>query len=87
MTADISTLERILDPLSRSFNEDTARALVELKADDRLAEELDLLAAKQSADTITEEERRKYDTFVLAGSFISVLQAKARLYLRQHAGA
>ncbi len=86
MTADISTLERMLDPLSRSFNEATARALVALKADDQLAEELDGLAAKQSADTITEEERRRYDTYVHAGSFISVLQAKARLYLREHAG-
>ena len=86
MHLKFATLERMLDPLSRSFNEATARALVALKADDQLAEELDCLAAKQSADSITEKERRRYDTYVHAGSFISVLQAKARLYLREHAG-
>jgi hypothetical protein len=87
MITDIPTLERMLDPLSRSLNEAAARALVDLKADDQLVSELDRLAAKESADTITEEERRRYDTYVSAGSILSVLQAKARLFLRDQASA
>lgn len=87
MIADIPTLERMLDPLNRSLNEATAHALVDLKADEQLADELDRLAAKESADTISEEERRRYDIYVSAASILSVLQAKARLFLCDQATA
>ncbi|MCF7786249.1 MAG: hypothetical protein K9N47_09005 [Prosthecobacter sp.] len=87
MITDIPSLERMLDPLSRSLNAAAAHALVDLKADEQLADELDRLAAKESADNITEEERRRYETYVSAASILSVLQAKARLFLRDQASA
>jgi DNA-binding transcriptional MocR family regulator len=45
------------------------------------------LAEKANEGTLTPEERRVYETWVRAGAFISLLQAKARLYRRKLASA
>lgn len=82
MSATTMPLDRLLDPLSRAFDEPTAKALISLSADTELAAELDELARKNNAGLITEVERQRYEAFVSAGSILSVLQAKARLFLR-----
>ena len=85
MSADVAILEKMLAPLSEGMTEAYARRLTSIQGDEQLADELDRLSARESAGTITEEERRCYDTYVHAGSLISVLQAQARLFLKQAA--
>jgi hypothetical protein len=77
-------LDRVLDPISRSFNTDSARALVAARPDPDVQERVAELAAKCNEGLLTEAERDEYETYVRAGNIISLLQAKARLYLKGH---
>jgi hypothetical protein len=40
-------------------------------------------AEKANEGTLGPEERREYETWVRAGTFLSLLQAKARLYRKR----
>ena len=80
-------LEKLLEPISRSFNPDSARALAEMEADPAAQERVAVLAEKCSEGTLTPVEQREYETYVHAGNLIAILQAKARLYLKRHAAS
>ena len=82
-----SVLNRLLEPLSRCFTTESAKALVELEADPVAQARVEELAEKSNEGQLTTEERREYETYVHVGNLIGILQAKARLYLRQHAAS
>jgi len=79
-----SVLDRLLDPLSRCFTTESAKALAELQADPVAQSRIEELAEKCNEGQITTEERREYETYVHVGNLIGILQAKARRYLKQH---
>ena len=83
MNAKDHLLDRLLDPLSRCFDEASARALVGLRADEEVVSQIEMLAEKVREGTISEAERRHYESYAQVTSVISILQAKARLHLRQ----
>jgi hypothetical protein len=74
-------LERLLEPVSSSLNEDAARKLIGLKADRKTQALVNELARKCNEGELTREERDDYETYVMAGEFIAILQAKARVLL------
>jgi len=74
-------LERLLEPVSSSLNEQAARKLIGLKADRKAQARVAELARKCNEGQLTPEERQQYETYVLAAEFIAILQAKARLLL------
>ncbi len=74
-------LDRILKPVSASLNEEAARKLVGLRADRKACARVAKLARKCNEGHITEDERDEYEMYVLAGEFIAILQAEARLLL------
>jgi len=76
-------LDRILDPVSSSLNEDAARKLLNLKADRKAQARVSKLAEKCNEGELTADERREYEMYVLANHFVAVLQAKARILLDQ----
>lgn len=80
-----SVLERLLDPFSKCFNSESARALVELRADPLAQARIAELADKCNEGTLSEPERKEYETYVQVGNLIAILQAKARLYLKNAA--
>lgn len=80
-------LEKLLEPISRSFNPASARALAEMEADPVAQERVAKLAEKCNQGTLTPVEQQEYETYVHAGNLIAILQAKARLYLKRHAAA
>jgi hypothetical protein len=80
-TKEVSTLDRLLGPISRCLTPEVAQKLVQLRADPKLQERLDLLADKCTEGQLTPEEREEYETLVHAGHFIAILQAKARKFL------
>ena len=82
-----SVLDRLLDPLSRCFTTESAKALAELQADPVAQSRIEELAEKCNEGQITTEERREYETYVHVGNLIGILQAKARRYLKQHAAS
>jgi hypothetical protein len=78
-----ATLERIVEPVSRAFTPDFARALIGLRADARVQARMDHLAERCNEGRLTPEEQSEYDSAVAFGTFISILQAKARLFLKR----
>jgi hypothetical protein len=78
----VSVLDRLLDPLSRCLTPESARTLVELRADAVAQARIAELAARCNEGQLTPEERREYETYVHVGNVIAILQAKARLLLR-----
>jgi len=79
---DQNVLDRLLDPFSKCFNAESARALVDLRADAVAQARIAELADKCNQGTLSERERQAYETYVHIGSLIAILQAKARLYLK-----
>lgn len=59
--------------------------LAELQTDPVTAGRMEELADKANEGLLTESESREYESWVRAGSLISILQAKARHYLRNTA--
>jgi hypothetical protein len=80
-----SVLDRLIDPLSKCFTSEGARALVELRADPLAQARIAELADKCNEGTLSEKERREYETYVHFGNVIAILQAKARFYLKNAA--
>ena len=63
------------------LNEDAARKLIGLKADRKARARIAVLAEKCNEGELTPDERHEYETCVMAGEFIAILQAKARILL------
>jgi hypothetical protein len=82
-----SVLDRLLEPVSQCLSLAGAQALLEVRADAVAQARIEELAEKCNAGQLTPEERREYETYVHVGNLIAILQAKARLYLKQHAAA
>ncbi|MBI3911791.1 MAG: hypothetical protein HY320_12785 [Armatimonadetes bacterium] len=74
-------LDRILDPIGRCLTPEVARQLVELRADPVAQARIEELADKCAEGQLTLDERAEYETYVLAGDFVAILQAKARSLL------
>lgn len=77
-----SVLDRLLEPITRCLNAESAKALAELRADAVAQARIDELAEKCTEGQLTSEERREYETYVHVGNLIAILQAKARLHLK-----
>lgn len=77
----IATLEEILSPLDACLDVQVARALVGLRASEKAQVRIDELADKANEGQLSEKERAEYETYIAAGNFVGVLQAKARRWL------
>ncbi|SKB07133.1 hypothetical protein SAMN02745166_04626 [Prosthecobacter debontii] len=86
MTA-FTALDRLFDPDRQCFTEDGARILADLRSDEETQARMEELASKSNEGTLNAEEAREYESWVRAGTLISILQAKARLYLKKTAAA
>jgi len=86
-TGPTSVLDEILDPVTRAFSRDVAEALVNIKAGALAQERISELAEKCNEGSLTPAERAEYESYVNAVDLISVLQAKARAWLTQHAAS
>jgi hypothetical protein len=80
-SANGTLLDRILEPVSSSLNEEAARKLIGLKADRKTQARIAKLADKCNEGELTPQERREYEWYVMAGHFVAILQAKARILL------
>ena len=76
-------LDRLLDPVSRCLDSQSSRALADLQADPVAQSRVGELAEKCNEGSLTAEERQEYETYVHVGNVVAILQAKARLHLKQ----
>lgn len=78
-------LERLLDPLTRCLTKESARKLLELRAEPQLQSLVDKLAEKCNEGTLSSNEQADYANFVAFGTFVALLKSKARQLLAESA--
>ncbi|MDA1252821.1 MAG: hypothetical protein O2820_26820 [Planctomycetota bacterium] len=86
MTTQTTALHELLDPVGQCLTPEGARRLIDLRASVPVQKRMDQLAAKSNAGTLTESERSEYESLVSAGTFIAILQSKARTLLQGSTG-
>ena len=79
-----SYLDRFLQPVTEAFTPELARRLVDLRADDELQAEIEVLRQKANEGTLNPDEEAAYKDFVEAVDVISIIQSKARRFLTRH---
>lgn len=73
-----TVLEQMLEPVSRSFGPETARALASFRVGKRMQARVEKLAEKCNEGKLTPKERAEYEAYVQGSTVIGILQAKAR---------
>jgi len=76
-----AVLDEMLEPVSRCFGMETARALAGFHVDERIQARVNELAEKCNEGQLTPGERAEYEAYVQASTLIGILQAKARRLL------
>ena len=74
-------LDRILKPICSSLNPEAAEKIVALKADRKVQARVTKLADKCNEGDLTPEERREYETYLLANHVVAIFKAQARIVL------
>ena len=83
--ARTTVLDRLLEPLGRCLTVQSARKLVNLRADPVAQARIEELAEKCNEGQLSPKEQVEYELYVSTGTFIATLQAKARALLAEHA--
>jgi hypothetical protein len=81
--SEAAVLERILEPIGRCLTAEVAKEIVKLRADPKVQRRVEKLARKNTAGQLTPQERAEYETYVAAGTFVAILQSKARALLKR----
>lgn len=74
---DSSSLQRILSDFTDRFSPELAARFANLPASDELQARLDELGEKANEGTLTEAERREYETYVEVLDVLATLRVKA----------
>ena len=82
MATTHAVLDELLDPVGRCLTLEVAQRVAELRASEAVQSRIEELAAKSSEGTLSSQEREEYEVYVSAGTFIAVLQSKARKLLK-----
>jgi hypothetical protein len=82
-----SYLDRFLEPVTEALTPELARRLVDLRADDEVQSEIDVLRQKANKGTMSPDEEAAYNDFVEAVDLISIIQSKARKFLARHSSS
>jgi hypothetical protein len=82
--ATMAVLDEILEPVASAFSRDVAQALVNIKAGEGVQARIADLAGKCNEGRLTPVEQAEYESYVQAVDMISLLQAKARVWLAHH---
>jgi hypothetical protein len=74
-------LDDILEPLSRCFDTESARRVVDLRLTQPVQQRIDALAEAANEGVLSVGERSEYEALINAADFISILKLKARQHL------
>jgi hypothetical protein len=79
-------LDRLVDALGQCLTPESAKRVIELKADPPTQALIDDLSERCSEGTLTAEERADYANYVSFGTFVALLKSKARQVLATSSG-
>ena len=80
-------LTELLDPLGNCMTPEVAQKVIHLRASDAANERMRFLSDKSTVGTLSAAEREEYEACVAAGTFIAILQAKARSIISRNGAA
>ena len=75
-------LDRLLEPFVSCLTPEVAAKVADLRADEEIQDRIDYLADRSNEGLLSAEERDEYEGYLHAIDVITVLQAKARSFLR-----
>jgi hypothetical protein len=78
-----SSLGSALGPIQKSLTPEVARVLAKMRVDQLFQNRLDELADKNTEGHLTPAEQVEYDHHLVTLSFITIMQSKARQWLRE----
>jgi hypothetical protein len=84
---EATVLDRMLDPLSRCLDAESAKRVLALGIDPVVQARVDVLAERANEGVLTPEERAEYEAYINADDFISILKMKAERHLRSNGSA
>lgn len=79
---EADVLERLVAPEGGGMPSETARAILELRFDDRAIDRMNRLAERNRSGDLAEAEAAEFEAYRRVGNFLNLLQAKARASLR-----
>jgi hypothetical protein len=82
-----NAIEGVLSAVTACFDRASAEALLRLRAPASLQERIELLAGRNTEGLLTPEEREEYESLVRVGTFVAILQARARRQLAANQAA
>jgi len=74
-------VDRLLESLSRCFDVNTAKAVIELRQDELVRRRMEELGVKSDEGLLSPEEENEYDALIEVSDVIATLQVKARQQL------
>jgi len=83
----MAVLDDILEPVANAFSPEVAQALVNVRAGEATRARMADLAGKCNDGLLTPAEKAEYEACVQAVDMVSLLQAKARVWLARHPSA
>ena len=81
--SEFDILSDVISPKRATLQPDVARTILEWKFSAKSVARMNQLAERNRSGKITADEREELENFLRAGSLIDLIQAKARLSLRQ----
>ena len=72
-----NAIERLLMPLEECLTLDTAKRIAAMRGDATLQTEVDELADKANAGTLSDDERSRYQQIIQFSEFVTLLQIHA----------
>ena len=81
MNTSTATIDRLVDSVGGTLTPDSAQRLVNLRPDPLVEERLEELAEKSTAGTLNDAERSEYESLVILGDLIAILQKRSRALL------
>ena len=77
-TQTTSILDRLLDPLCRCLDAESAKKVVEMRIDPVVQARVNVLAERANEGLLTPEERAEYEAYINFDDFLSILKLKSQ---------
>lgn len=78
-------MSQVLDPFAECLTPEAARRIAKFQATPAVQSHVDELASKANEGRLTAAEQSEYDRYRAVFHFVTILQSKARAYLRRSA--
>jgi len=83
-TSHLDIVNSVLDPFTECLTPEAAKRIAAFQAAPATQFHLDELAGKANEGLLTADEQAEYDRYRSVFHFVTILQSKARAYLKRH---